>query len=222
MTALNNIQSWVFDLDNTLYPASSNLFAQVDVRMRDFISNLLDLNGDEARKLQKQYFRDHGTTLRGLMTHHNLDPKPYLDYVHDIDISPIDPAPALADVLAALPGQKYIFTNASAGHAERVMNRLGIEAYFEGIFDICDADYHPKPEPQIYDQFIAKFDIDPQTAIMVEDMARNLKPAADLGMKCLWVETDTDWARLGSDEDYVHHKTDDLVGFLKPFTTSPS
>ncbi|WP_417797665.1 pyrimidine 5'-nucleotidase [Terasakiella pusilla] len=215
MTLKNSIQSWVFDLDNTLYPSSSNLFAQVDVRMRSFISDFLKLDEDQARKVQKQYFHDHGTTLRGLMTNHNIDPAPYLDYVHDIDVTPVPPSPELADVLAALPGQKYIFTNASTKHAERVMDRLGIANQFSGIFDIQDAAYRPKPEPEIYDTFISKFNVDPTTAIMVEDMARNLKPAADLGMSCLWVDTPSDWARLGSDEEYVHYRTDNLVNWLK-------
>ncbi|MDV7339726.1 pyrimidine 5'-nucleotidase [Terasakiella sp. A23] len=210
-----DIQSWVFDLDNTLYPASCNLFAQVDIRMRDFISNLLGLGSEDARVLQKQYFRDHGTTLRGLMTNNDIDPKPYLDYVHDIDVSPVQPAPDLSDTLAALPGKKYIFTNASTGHAERVMDRLGIAQHFDGIFDIVDADYQPKPEPSIYDTFISRFNIDPTKAIMVEDMARNLKPAADLGMLSLWVETESDWAREGANEAYVHHKTDNLLDWLK-------
>ncbi|NVJ90064.1 MAG: pyrimidine 5'-nucleotidase [Methylocystaceae bacterium] len=215
MLSLSKIQSWIFDLDNTLYPSSSNLFAQVDVRMRDFIANYLNVDGDEARKVQKQYFHECGTTLRGLMTHHNMDPEAYLNYVHDIDVSPVLPSPELSDVLSALPGKKYIFTNASVGHAERVMERLGVSTHFEGIFDIVDADYRPKPAPEIYDDFVQKYNIDPSQAIMIEDMARNLKPAADLGMSCLWVETDSDWARTGSDEPYVHHKTDDLVSWLK-------
>ena len=215
MVKFNQVQSWVFDLDNTLYPASTNLFAQVDVRMRDFIAQYLGLNPEEARRVQKTYFHECGTTLRGLMTRNDMDPGPYLDYVHDIDLSPVSASPELAEALDALPGRKFIFTNASTAHAERVMDRLGVTHLFDGIFDIVDAAYTPKPEPSIYDDFIARFDIDPAKALMVEDMARNLKPAHDLGMQCVWVKTDSDWAKEGSQETYVHHETDDLVGWLK-------
>ncbi len=215
MVKLKKIQSWVFDLDNTLYPASTNLFAQVDVRMRDFISQYLGLDAEAARRLQKSYFHECGTTLRGLMTKHDMDPGPYLDYVHDIDISPVAASPMLDEALSALDGKKYIFTNASTAHAERVMERLGVANRFDGIFDIKDADYMPKPAPSIYDDFIKKFGVDPQSAVMVEDMARNLKPAFDLGMQCVWVKTDSDWGKPDGDAEYIHHETDDLVAWLQ-------
>lgn len=215
MINLDKIQSWIFDLDNTLYPASCDLFSQVDVRMRDFISQYLGLDAKEAYALQKTYFRECGTTLRGLMTRHDMDPGPYLDYVHDIDLSPIVASPELAVALKNLPGNRYIFTNASTAHAERVMDRLGISHLFDGIFDIVEADYSPKPDPVIYDSFIRKYGIDPARAVMVEDMARNLKPAHDLGMSCVWIRGDTDWAREGSQDGYIHHETDDLVTWLK-------
>ncbi len=209
------IKSWVFDLDNTLYPASTNLFAQVDVRMRDFIARYLQLDHDAAYKVQKQYFHECGTSLRGLMTHHDMDPAPYLAYVHDIDISGVAPAPELSVALDNLPGKKYIFTNASRHHAERIMDRLGVSACFDGIFDIVDANYMPKPDPGIYDLFVEKFRIDPTRSVMVEDIARNLGPAAALGMQCVWVQTDTHFGRDGGDADYVHHQTADLLSWLQ-------
>ncbi|WP_069189302.1 pyrimidine 5'-nucleotidase [Candidatus Terasakiella magnetica] len=214
MIKKNDIQTWVFDLDNTLYPASTNLFAQVDVRMREFIAQYLSVDLDEAYKLQKSYFRECGTTLRGLMTKHDMDPEPYLEYVHDIDLSGVLATPGLAKALEGLGGQKYIFTNASTAHAERVMDCLGVSACFDGIFDIVDANYTPKPDASIYDTFIEKYAIDPSKAVMVEDMARNLEPAANLGMKCVWIENEADWGKEGADEAYVHYKTDDLQGWL--------
>lgn len=214
MNSLCNAETWVFDLDNTLYPASTNLFAQVDVRMRDFIADLLDLPADEARKLQKTYFHECGTTLRGLMTHHDIDPAPYLAYVHDIDVSAVLPSIDLRKALLKLSGQKYIFTNASTSHATRVMDRLGVTDCFDGIFDIKDAGYQPKPDPKIYGDFIDKFKIDPTKSVMVEDIAKNLEPAANLGMSCVWVKTDTSWGRAGEGAPYVHFETTDIQFWL--------
>jgi len=211
----DKISAWVFDLDNTLYPASANVFAQVDVKMREYVAQFLKIDQDEAHRIQKSYFREYGTTMRGMMTHHNMDPAPFLDYVHNIDVDMVPPSPALSDVLGELSGKKYIFTNASTGHAERILARLGIAQHFDGIFDIVDAGYQPKPNPEIYDLFVEKFQIDPQTSIMVEDIARNLEPAAALGMQCLWIKTDTKWGKDGAGEPYVHYETDDLVTWLQ-------
>ncbi|WP_135081822.1 pyrimidine 5'-nucleotidase [Terasakiella sp. SH-1] len=215
MIEKKNIESWVFDLDNTLYPVSANLFAQVDVRMRDFIAQYLRVDSDEAYKIQKHYFKTYGTTLRGLMTCHDMDPSPYLDYVHDIDVSTVEPSPELATAIRGLEGQKYIFTNASYDHAMRVMDRLEVSDCFDGIFDIVDAGYDPKPKAHVYDKFLEKFAIEPTKAVMIEDMARNLEPAANLGMACVWVENDHEWAKEGAEEPYVHDQTDDLLGWLQ-------
>lgn len=214
MSSWKEVQSWVFDLDNTLYPASSNLFAQVDVRMRDFIAGYLKVDIEEAYTIQKKYFRESGTTLKGLMDHHDMDPEPYLAYVHDIDLSPVSPDPDLAKAIAALKGKKYIFTNASRAHAERVMARLGIEDLFDGIFDIVDAGYTPKPEPGIYDLFVERFQINPKASVMVEDIARNLKPAADLGMACVLVKTETEWGLEAYEDGIVDYETDNLSRWL--------
>lgn len=208
------VETWIFDLDNTLYPAASNLFAQVDVKMREFISTFLGLDQDEAYRIQKAYFAEFGTTLRGLMTHHNLEPQGYLDYVHDIDVTPVPPNPKLADLLDQLPGRKIIFTNASKSHVTRVTERLGIAGHFEGVFDIVDANYLPKPTPAIYDDLLERFSIDPTKAVMVEDIAKNLEPAAARGMTTVWLRTDTRWGREGGESDYVHHRIDDLDHWL--------
>ncbi|MCB2099223.1 MAG: pyrimidine 5'-nucleotidase [Rhodobacterales bacterium] len=208
-------ETWVFDLDNTLYPASCDLFSQVDRRMKAFIADYLSVPEDEAFRIQKQYFRDHGTTLRGLMTHHGMAPDPFLDYVHDIDLSAVAPNPALDRALAALPGRKVIFTNASVAHAERVMDRLGVTGRFDGLFDIHAADFEPKPRPAVYDRMVAALGIEPTRAVMVEDIARNLEPAAALGMVTVWVRTDSHWGLDGADGDWVHHATDDLTAWLQ-------
>ncbi|MCW8835267.1 MAG: pyrimidine 5'-nucleotidase [Rhodospirillales bacterium] len=215
---LDLIETWIFDLDNTLYPASSNLFAQVDTRIRDYIAGFLDLPADEAYTLQKRYFREHGTTLRGLMSLHDVDPVAYMDYVHDIDLAPIAADPALDAALSRLPGRKAIFTNASTKHAARVMDRLGVTRHFDVVFDIADAGYLPKPETQGYEILIGRLGADPSRTVMVEDIARNLKPAADMGMTTVWVRTDSIWGKEGSDAPHVHHVTDDLSAWITAIT----
>ena len=214
---LRHTPTWVFDLDNTLYHGVHGLFEQIDIRMRQYLAKYLDVHEDEAFHVQKSYFREYGTTLRGMMINHQMDPKPYLDFVHDIDITAIPPNPALNNVLDTLPGRKLIFTNADLAHAERVLNRLGITDHFEGVFDIKDADYVPKPEPEVYDRLLKRFDFDPTQAVMVEDIARNLKPARALGMTTVWVRPVTECAvsREEPEGDHVDIETDDLVEWLE-------
>ncbi|MGB0670510.1 MAG: pyrimidine 5'-nucleotidase [Rhodospirillales bacterium] len=212
--SLKDRSCWVFDLDNTLYDSRYNLFHQIDLRMRAFVQEFLRLGPDDAFRVQKQYFREYGTTLRGLMARHALDPAPYLAHVHDIDLSMIPPNPELDALLAALPGRKVIFTNASANHAERVVERLGIARHFDGCLDIVGTNYVPKPERATYDQLVAQFGLSPTSCVMVEDMARNLKPAKDLGMATVWVETESDFAREGGEDPHVDYRTTDLTGWL--------
>lgn len=209
------IETWVFDLDNTLYPARCNLFVQVSARMTRFIQDRFDLEHDPARALQRDLFRRFGTTLRGLMTEHGVEPIAFLDYVHDIDVTPVDPSPRLDALLAALPGRKVIFTNGSVPHAERVTDRLGVTRHFDTVFDIVAADYVPKPDPRPYARLLETAAIDPARAVMIEDMAKNLAPAAALGMRTVWLQTEHDWARDGAEADHVHHVAEDLVGFLE-------
>lgn len=206
---------WVFDLDNTLYPRDCDLFAQIDVKMKAFVANLLGIDPEDAYKVQKQYFREHGSTLRGLMDNHGLAPQEFLDYVHDIDVSPVPPNPALDDVLHRLEGRKIIFTNGSVAHADNVVTRLGIGHHFEGVFDIHAADYKPKPARDAYTQFVQEYDFDPTRAVMLEDIARNLEPAHELGMTTVWVRSDHDHSAMGADGDHIHHVIDDLVPWLE-------
>jgi putative hydrolase of the HAD superfamily len=210
----HEVETWVFDLDNTLYPAGSNLFAQVSARIGEFIMQLLDLDAEAARVVQKRLFTTYGTTLRGLMTEYAIDPHGFLAHVHEIDLSVIEPAPALDAALDDLSGRKLVFTNGSVRHAERVLERLGIARHFEVLFDIAAAEFLPKPDPSGYRKLIQNHGVVPECSAMVEDMARNLRPAAELGMLTLWVRSPLDWAREGADEPYVHYQTDDLVDWL--------
>ncbi|GAA6212817.1 pyrimidine 5'-nucleotidase [Hyphomicrobiales bacterium 4NK60-0047b] len=217
----NSIQNWIFDLDNTLYPAECNLFAQIDERMGSFIAELLDVDRITARKVQKDYYYRYGTTLNGLMREHQLDPHIYLDYVHDIDHSVLPDLPELNSALDALPGRKFIFTNGSAAHGENVAAALGILDVFDGIFDIAAADFTPKPNKPAYDQFLKHHNVTPQNSIMFEDLHPNLKVPHELGMATVLVHSSYEdhpaqKERLNWDNlpVYIHHETNDLVDFL--------
>lgn len=211
---LSHIDTWVFDLDNTLYPASADLFPQIDVRMKSFISDLLGLDLESAFRLQKKYYHDHGTTLRGLMLNHDVDPDAFLEYVHDIDHTVLNPDPHLAEVLDSLPGRKLVYTNGSAGHAASVLDALHIAHQFEAVFDIRAGNYVPKPDPDSYRQFLDSHMFDPDSAIMFEDSIKNLKPAADMGMVTVLV-THESMADEPLDEEHCHYVTDDLKGWLR-------
>lgn len=215
-------ETWVFDLDNTLYPASTNLFAQIDVRMKAFIAGALGLSPEDAFKLQKQYYRMYGTSLRGLILHHDVDPDAFLDYVHDIDHSVLNADPRLEALLAALPGRKLIYTNGSAYHAESVMKRLGVAHHFEDIFDIRAGLLIPKPDPAGYAAMIAKHAVTPAKAVMFEDSHKNLGPAAALGMKTVWVRHAGEMPTDGDDLSHCHYQTDDLLGWLSEMLAEPS
>ena len=215
---LKQAEFWVFDLDNTLYPASCNLFSQIEKKMTQFVADLLKLERDEAYKVQKGYFQEFGTTLRGLMSNHNVEPQAYMDFVHDIDLSAIAPHPELDEALEGLLGQKLIFTNGSTGHASSVLDKLGIRHHFEFIHDIADADYIPKPDPKVYIELVERYGLNPSKTVMVEDMARNLKPAANLGMTCIWVHTDNDWGQDSSDGEHVHHQIKSMAELITYIT----
>jgi putative hydrolase of the HAD superfamily len=197
------VDCWLFDMDNTLYPASANLFAQIDLRMEAFIQRLLGLGRAEARAVQKRYFHEHGTTLRGLMLSHGVEPREFLDFVHDVDVSVLAPDHALADALARLPGRKMVFTNGDLPYAERVLTRLGILDRFDAIHDIHAMDYHPKPDPRPYAGLCEAHGIDPARALFVEDMAHNLKPAKALGMRTVWVNNGSERGSHGACPSFI-------------------
>jgi len=219
LTQLAEADVWIFDLDNTLYPASCNLFSQVEKNMTRFIIELLDIEHQAAHDIQKKYFREHGTTMRGLMHHHDVEPSDFLDFVHDVDLTNVPTDPVLDSHLSQLPGRKLIFTNGSTSHAENITRHLGVDHHFDDIFDIVASDFIPKPARSVYDSLVTRFDVKPSSAVMVEDMARNLQPAADMGMSTVWVRTETAWGIEGSDESYVHHTADNLTDWLGEVVT---
>ncbi|MBN9006335.1 MAG: pyrimidine 5'-nucleotidase [Rhizobiales bacterium] len=221
------IDTWVFDLDNTLYPHHVNLWQQVDARIGEYIGNFLKVPPDEARRIQKDYYKRFGTSMRGMMTEHGVSADDYLAYVHQIDHSPLEPNPAMGAALAKLPGRKLILTNGSTDHAGKVLERLGFGHHFEAVFDIIAAELEPKPAPQTYRRFLDRHDVDPAKAAMFEDLARNLVVPHDLGMTTVLVVPDgtrevvrEDWELEGRGAPHVDHVTDDLARFLAALTAS--
>ncbi|MET0668359.1 MAG: pyrimidine 5'-nucleotidase [Methyloceanibacter sp.] len=217
-----HVESWVFDLDNTLYSGHCNLFPQIDRRMGEFIAQSFDLPIEEAQMLRKTYYFEHGTTLAGLVLRHGVSPHDFLDYVHDIDLSAVAPAPELASAIAALPGRKFVFTNASRRHAENVMARLGLDASFEDIFDIHALEYiYPKPAREAFERFVKAHGVAPREAAMFDDLPANLETAHAIGMTTVLVDCAltehpqhqavADWTELPA---HVHHRTDALALFL--------
>jgi putative hydrolase of the HAD superfamily len=201
---------WIFDLDNTLYPAGTGVFDEVEARIRAFVARELGLGPEEAHAAQKRFWHTHGTTLRGLMLEHGMDPHAYLDEVHAVDLAPIPVDPRLDRALSRMPGRKLVFTNADRRHADRVLAHLGVAHHFEDVFDIAAAAWVPKPSDAPYDAFIQRFGVSAERAVMFEDAAVNLGPAAARGMVTVLV--DPTGAR--TPDDTVHHVTDDLPGWL--------
>lgn len=218
----SHVSDWVFDLDNTLYSPSCDLFSQIDVRMRGFICDLLGVDDTQAYRLQKQYFRDYGTTLSGLMHEHQVHPDKFLDHVHDLDVSVIPGNPDLFAALNSVPGRKFVYTNGTFGHAERVLNRIGVAALFDGVFDIVDAAYHPKPKLESFNRFLGRFGVNPREAAMFEDLGRNLLPAHELGMTTILVRSQDghadpavrSWGDVEDNVAHIHYRTEDLTAFL--------
>jgi putative hydrolase of the HAD superfamily len=208
------VDCWIFDLDCTLYPGSANLFGQIDVLMGKYISELLGCDLTEARRIQKIYFHDHGTTLAGLMHYHAIEPREFLDYVHNVDMAVLDGAPRLADRLKALPGRRLVFTNADAKYAARALDALGIADCFDGVWDIHAMEFRPKPEPIAYQGFIDHFGIDPTRAVFVEDTARNLTPAKAVGMQTVWIDMVSEWGARAKDDSAIDETIDDMARWL--------
>ena len=218
----DQVETWVFDLDNTLYPSHLNLWHQVDVRIRDFIAGFLGLGSEEAYRVQKDYYRRYGTSMRGLMVEHGLEPEEFLGFVHAIDHSPLEPNPALGAAIEKLRGRKLILTNGTRRHADAVVRRLAIEQHFDDVFDIVAAELEPKPLPGTYRRFLELHGVDPTRAAMFEDLARNLAVPHALGMTTVLVVPDgsrevrrESWELEGRDAPHVDHVTDDLAGFLE-------
>jgi putative hydrolase of the HAD superfamily len=218
----DHIETWVFDLDNTLYPHHVNLWQQVDVRIRDYIADFLKISHEEAFRLQKDYYKRYGTSMRGLMTEHGMKPDDFLEFVHQVDHSPLEPNPLLGDAIERLPGRKLILTNGTRAHADAVLARLQLDQHFEDVFDIVAGELEPKPSPLAYDRFLKAHGVNPERAAMFEDLARNLAVPHRLGMTTVLVVPENtrevfreDWELEGRDEPHVDHVTDNLVAFLE-------
>ena len=210
LPALSHIDCWIFDLDNSLYPASADLFALIDIRMGEYIQRLLACDPVEARRVQKSYFHEHGTTLAGLMAGHGVAPRDFLDYVHDIDLARLSADPALVSAMDRLPGRKFVFTNGDEAYAARVLDKIGLANAFDGMHDIHAMDYVPKPDPRAYAALCSAHAIAPETALFVEDMARNLEPAKALGMTTVWVDNGSERGSHGADPAFIDYRIADI------------
>ncbi|HEY7747995.1 MAG TPA: pyrimidine 5'-nucleotidase [Aestuariivirgaceae bacterium] len=223
-----HVENWVFDLDNTLYPATCRVFDQIDQRMGDYICELLNVDKVEAKRIQKSFFYEHGTTLRGLMTIYGIEPHGFLEFVHDIDHSIVPPCPDLASAIGQLPGRKLVFTNGTCYHALKVLERLGISQLVDEVVDIVHCDFIPKPQREPYMKFIRQTGIAPRRAAMFEDIARNLELPHELGMTTVLVQSGgaSDIDRLNAElgdlgaTPFVDHVTGNLAGFLGALAVS--
>lgn len=214
MHKFQHINTWVFDLDNTLYDAETGVFVRVGDRMTDFIVDLLKISHEEANVLRKEYWEKYGTSMRGLTVEHNINPNHFLDHVHDIDISDVPQCVITKEYLEHLPGQKIIFTNAPRPFATRMTKHLGIDHHFDHMFTIEDANFLPKPHIDTYHNVIKKFGFDPKNACMFEDMEVNLKPAAELGMTTVWFHGKNKKADEHN-HPHIHHKAEKLADWLQ-------
>ena len=215
MKELKKIKYWLFDLDNTLYSGDTKVFDQVDKKMSKFISEKLKVSEEEAKKIQKNYFHEYNTTLNGMIKNHDIDATEFLEFVHDVNLDFLKKDEFLGNQINKLNGKKIIFTNGSKAHAANVTEKIGIDKLFDGVFDIVDSDFYPKPSIEPYKKIIENYNIEPEYCIFFEDIARNLKPAHELGMKTVWIENKEPWAAEYSDAKFINYRTDNLANFLK-------
>ena len=215
MKELKKIKYWLFDLDNTLYSGDTKVFDQVDKKMSKFISEKLKVSEEEAKKIQKNYFHEYNTTLNGMIKNHDIDATEFLEFVHDVNLDFLKKDEFLGNQINKLNGKKIIFTNGSKAHAANVTEKIGIDKLFDGVFDIVDSDFYPKPSIEPYKKIIENYNIEPEYCIFFEDIARNLKPAHELGMKTVWIKNKEPWAAEYSDAEFINYRTDNLANFLK-------
>ena len=215
---LGEVETWVFDLDNTLYRVPPPMYAELDRRMRDFVSDFLGVDRDAAYAIQKDYFRKYGLTLRGLMIDHGLDPRVYETYMGGgLDYSGLKPDSRLRDAIAALDGRKVIYTNAFASHARLVLDIIALSEHFDGVYDIEAAGYRPKPAIESYRDLCDRYGIDARKSVMVDDIPHNLEPAAEMGMTTVWVRTGAAWDDDEAAGPHIHHQTHDIARWLEDF-----
>jgi len=210
-----HIHNWIFDLDNCLYPAATGLFALIDERMGAYIQRLLGCDPVEAKRVQKAHFHEHGTTLAGLMKHHEVDPHDFLEDVHDIPLDRVQCDGRLVRLLPQLPGRRFVFTNGDAPYARRVLEAIGVDAHFDDLHDIHASELRPKPDPHGYRLLCERFGIDPNHALLVDDMAQNLAPAKALGMTTIWVDNGSERGTHAYDESIVDLRITDVGEWLQ-------
>ncbi len=210
-----HVRDWIFDLDNCLYPSSTGLFALIDERMGVYIQRLLDCGPEEARRVQKAHFHEHGTTLAGLMKEHGVDPHDFLEDVHQIPLDCVKADERLAAALSRLPGRRFVFTNGDAPYARRVLEAIGVHDRFHDLHDIHASELKPKPDPYGYTLLCERFGIDPSHALLADDMAANLKPAKALGMTTVWVDNGSERGSHGADQSFIDHRISDVGEWLE-------
>jgi len=212
---MKNIKNILFDCDGVLYQDLEAVFGQVSKKMTEYISSKLNVNSIKAKELQTNYFHKYNTSLNGLMIHHDIPPEEFLKYVHDIDLSFMKKDKLLREELEKLNIKKFVFTNGSKEHVKNITEHLGIEDLFDGIFDIVDAEFHPKPEAKAFDLMVKKFNIEPKETIYIEDIAKNLSIAKARGSTTVWLMNDEYWGKKESDKDFIDYKIENLSLFLK-------
>ena len=215
MKNLTNIKNILFDCDGVLYQDLEAVFGQVSKKMTEYISKKLNIDLKKAKELQTNYFHKYNTSLNGLMIHHDIPPREFLDYVHDIDLSFLEKDKTLRYELENIKLNKYVFTNGSKEHVKNITTHLGIDAQFDGVFDIVDAEYHPKPEAKAFDLMVQKFKIDPNETLYIEDIAKNLSIGKERGTITAWLINDEYWGKKESEKDYIDYKIENLSLFLK-------
>ncbi|HEY6578103.1 MAG TPA: pyrimidine 5'-nucleotidase [Rhizomicrobium sp.] len=215
-----HVDVWIFDLDNTLYPAESRLFAQIEARMTLFVQQFLGLDEEAAQRVRKTYYREHGTTLNGLMRMHGVDAETYLAFVHDIDLSALAADTALGRAIERLPGRRFVFTNGCRNHASRILERLALAHLFEELWDIRTIQFRPKPDPESYRAVLGRAGATASRSAMFDDIARNLVPAHALGFTTVWLQNQSPWSKEGPGRpavapEHLDYETTDLCGFLQ-------
>ena len=215
MKNLANIKNILFDCDGVLYQDLEAVFGQVSKKMTEYISKKLNIDLIKAKELQTNYFHKYNTSLNGLMIHHDIPPREFLDYVHDIDLSFLEKDETLRYELENIKLNKYVFTNGSKEHVKNITTHLGIDDQFDGVFDIVDAEYHPKPEAITFDLMVQKFKIDPNETLYIEDIAKNLSIGKERGTITAWLINDEYWGKKESEKDYIDYKIENLSLFLK-------
>ena len=215
MKNLANIKNILFDCDGVLYQDLEAVFGQVSKKMTEYISKKLNIDLKKAKELQTNYFHKYNTSLNGLMIHHDIPPREFLDYVHDIDLSFLEKDKTLRYELENIKINKFVFTNGSKEHVKNITTHLGIDDQFDGVFDIVDAEYHPKPEAKAFDLMVQKFKIDPNETLYIEDIAKNLSIGKERGTITAWLINDEYWGKKESEKDYIDYKIENLSLFLK-------